>query len=262
VSDLHFGGEDASALAAVADFVAARAPDVVVATGDLALIGARAELEAAFAWLRALKAPVIATPGNHDVPYYSLAGRLLDPFRNYRESAQGVATQTWRNERYAIIAENTARGVQARLNWAQGAISRSQVARVRSFAKSEIDAGKLVVLATHHPLAWPNDAPITGRTWGGRAAEMALAHSGVDVFLSGHLHVASARSVTETGAVSVCGGTLSQRVRHEPCAFTAIEVSGGALRIDIMHVVGGFVEIAATRRFPAPRREAASLSAA
>jgi len=250
VSDLHFGGEDEAALSAVAAFVKEKRPDVVVATGDLALSGERAELEAAFEWLRLLPAPVVATPGNHDVPYYSLSGRLFDPFRRYRESAHGVETAGWRNERYAIITINTARGIQPRANWAQGSISPDQAAKVRRFAEGERDSGRLIVLATHHPLSWPNDAPIIGRTWGGREAERRLARSGVKLFLSGHLHVASARPVGIDGAVAVCGGTLSKRVRHEPCAFTVVDVVDGACQVGLYHVNNGVAECVALRSFP------------
>jgi 3',5'-cyclic AMP phosphodiesterase CpdA len=247
---LHFGGEDEAALAAVAGFVERTRPEVVVATGDLALSGERAELEVACAWLRALPAPVVVTPGNHDVPYYSLLGRLFDPFRRYRDAAHGVETHAWRNQNYAIITANTARGVQIRANWAQGAISEAQVEAVGAFAAKERDSGRLVVLATHHPLAWPNDAPIIGRTWGGREAERVLVQRGIDVFLSGHLHVASARAVGVGDAVAVCGGTLSKRVRHEPCAFTTVDTADGELEVGLYHVVDGVAERASLRRFP------------
>jgi len=246
VSDLHFGGEDRGALAAVERFVADSPPDLVVATGDLASVGQRRELEDAFAWLRGLPAPVLATSGNHDVPYYSLLGRVIDPFRRFRQSATGVTTQPWRGDGCVVVAVNTARGVQWRANWAQGAISRRQTDwAARQFESA--GGAKLRILATHHPLDWPNDAPIAGRTWGGREAQRRLAHAGVDVFLSGHLHVASARAV-EGGAVAVC--TLSRRLRHDPCGFTVVECAGEELSVSLMHVVNRTIETATVRTFP------------
>ncbi len=247
VSDLHFGGEDAGALQVVEKFVAAEGPDLVIATGDLASAGLRSELEAAFAWLRTLGTPVLAVPGNHDVPYYSLTGRLIDPFRSFRESAAGAPTE-WRNAACTVVGVNTARGVQLRVNWAQGAMSSRQTASAAA-AFEAAGPAKLRVLASHHPLDWPNDAPIAGRTWGGLKAQRRLARAGVDVFLSGHLHVASARVVEGGRAVAVCGGTLSRRLRHEPCAFTLIEHDERGVSVTIMHVVNQSAEVAATRAF-------------
>ncbi|MBI1252257.1 MAG: metallophosphoesterase [Alphaproteobacteria bacterium] len=258
VSDTHFGGEDRAALEAVARFVEETAPDLVIATGDLALSGLREELEQASAWLQSLPAPAMAVPGNHDVPYYSLPGRLLDPFKRFRESLSAVRTDTWRSHDCLIAPINTARGVQWRANWAQGAISDQQIAAAEKTLQSQADHRVLKIVATHHPLDWPNDAPIHGVTHGGPAAQSRLIAAGAQVFLSGHLHVASARAIGDTGAVAVCGGTLSLRQRHEPCAFTMIERVGDALRIAIHHVAGGKTQTAAERWFSLGGRSAKS----
>ena len=45
------------------------APDLVIASGDLTNRGRRGEHERAAAFLRRLGPPVLAVPGNHDIPY-------------------------------------------------------------------------------------------------------------------------------------------------------------------------------------------------
>ena len=121
VSDMHFGGEDASAVDAVARFAAHAQPDLVVASGDLSLVGRQSELDAACAWLAALGAPVVATPGNHDVPYHEIVGRLYKPFRRYERAASGRVRDSWNDASACIVTVNTARGWQLRKSIASAA---------------------------------------------------------------------------------------------------------------------------------------------
>lgn len=255
VTDLHFGCEDPAAITAVERFVKDTAPDAVIASGDLTAVGAQSELKAAFDWLRGLGAPVLATPGNHDVPYYSLVGRMFDPFRGYRRAASGVRDGVWACDDWTIAGINTARGMQPHLNWAQGAISGDQVKAAAGALRAKA-ARALGIVVSHHPLNWPSDAPIEGRTVGGARARAELAAAGARLFLSGHLHVASARQIGEGAAVAVCGGTLSKRLRHEPCGFNVISWSApDALEVEILQIAQGVVESAALRRFDLSARE-------
>lgn len=241
VSDLHIGCEDQAALDAAARFIARRKPSGVIATGDLTAVGARDELDKAFAWLASLEAPAMAMPGNHDTPYYSLMRRLGDPFGRFARSASGarrVRTNAWATPDFVVAPINTARGVQLRLNWALGAVSRRQVDAAAAVL-GEAGSDALRIVASHHPLIWPKQAPIGGRTRGGARAAAALVKAGADVFLSGHLHAASAWPIALGGrrAVSVSAGTLSTRLRDEPGGFTLIRHAGPAIvEVEIVHI--------------------------
>lgn len=248
VTDPHFGCEDAAALKAVAAYVNETKPDVVICTGDLSKDGLQHELDNACAWLSDLSAPVILTPGNHDVPYYDMAGRLLYPWTRFERAAHGLRTQAWHAPQWSIVPINTARAWQLRLNWAQGEISRGQTA----LAAAELQKGApgaLRIIATHHPLDWPSDAPIRGVTRGGARALHQLSDAGAELFLAGHLHFASARLVGAE-ALAVTSGTLSRRLRHEPCAFMVIRrPAPDALEAEVLFVVQGVCETASKRRF-------------
>lgn len=248
LTDPHFGCEDKAALKAVERFIAERRPDALIVTGDISTDGLRHELQSACDWMRALPVPVILTPGNHDVPYYNLFGRIVDPWARFRAASRGIRTETWRTKDWTIVPINTARGVQARLNWAQGAISTRQVRAAQAeLANSAPEALRIVM--THHPLDWPNDAPIKGATIGGVHALRALADAGATLFLSGHLHFASARFV-EGRALSITSGTLSRRVRHEPCAFTVVRrPAPHTIEAEVVHIVQGVAETASVRAF-------------
>ncbi len=259
LTDPHFGCEDKEALKAAAKYVQDEKPDAVIITGDISKDGLQSELDAACGWMRDLSATVMLTPGNHDVPYYNLFGRALFPWRRFNRAAHGVQLSAWHTPAWSIVPINTARALQLRANWAQGAISRRQVERA-SAELAKAAPGALRIIITHHPLDWPNDAPIHGATIGGLAAQQALINAGAELFLSGHLHFASARLIG-TAALSITSGTLSRRVRHEPCAFTIVRrLEQRVIEAELMYVVQGVVECASKRQFrlAAPLRATAA----
>lgn len=248
LTDLHFGCEDKIALKAAASYIADNRPDAVIVTGDISKDGRQVELDDACAWMRELAAPVMLTPGNHDVPYFNFFGRAFYPWARFNRAAKGVRLGPWHTSAWSIVPINTARGWQLRLNWAQGAISRGQTA-IAAAELNRAAPGALRVVVTHHPLDWPNDAPIKGVTIGGRRGQDALIEAGADLFLSGHLHFASARLVGSR-ALTVTSGTLSQRVRHEPCAFSVIRrPEDDIIETEVIHVVQGVPQTASKRQF-------------
>lgn len=248
ITDPHFGCEDKAALVATAKYIQDQKPDAVICTGDISIDGLQRELDAACTWLRGLHAPVMLTPGNHDVPYYNLFGRIFFPWSRYTSASAGLRVAPWHTPLWSIVPINTARGMQLRMNWAQGTISRRQVG-LASAELAKAAPGALRIVITHHPLDWPNDAPIHGATIGGVAAQNALINAGAELFLSGHLHFASARLIG-TSALSITSGTLSRRVRHEPCAFTVVRHNEPhVIEVEVMHVTQGVVQSASKRQF-------------
>ncbi|HRO03371.1 MAG TPA: metallophosphoesterase, partial [Terricaulis sp.] len=149
-TDLHFGCEHEGAIKAAARYVEENKPDAVIITGDISKDGLQSELEAACDWMRALPAPVILTPGNHDVPYYEPFGRVFFPWRRFNRAAQGIRTEAWHTPEWSIVPVNTARGFQLRANWAQGAISRGQTA-IAGAELQKAAPGALRIIITHHP---------------------------------------------------------------------------------------------------------------
>jgi 3',5'-cyclic AMP phosphodiesterase CpdA len=248
LTDLHFGCEDKHALTAAAKYITDLKPDAVIITGDISKDGLAVELDNACAWMRDLAAPVMLTPGNHDVPYYEMWGRLAYPWTRFQNASHGIQTKAWHTPAFSIVPVNTARPWQFRFNWAQGEISRGQTA-IAAAELQRAQPGALRILITHHPLAWPNDAPIKGVTRGGTRGLEKLVDAGAELFLSGHLHFASARLVG-TRALSVVSGTLSQRVRHEPCAFTVIRRPlEDTIETEVIYIVQGVCQTASTRQF-------------
>src|SRR6187200_3155387 len=70
LSDLHFSrNEKPESIEALAKLVAEVEPELVIASGDLTHRGRREQHERAAAFLRGLELPLLAIPGNHDIPY-------------------------------------------------------------------------------------------------------------------------------------------------------------------------------------------------
>jgi 3',5'-cyclic AMP phosphodiesterase CpdA len=248
LSDLHFGAEDGGALAQVAEFAARLKPDAVVVSGDLTQVGARREFEAARDWLRKIDGIAICTPGNHDTPVLDMRARVFSPFGRYHRYLSEFDAVDHLTEldggRIRIAAINTARGVQARRNWADGVVDMGDLdAALSLLAGGEPDAWRLLVC--HHPLAKPGHSRINVETLRGHEALKRAAASKVDAILTGHIHDAFAHAV-ETAArpmVQMGAGTLSTRLRSTPPSFCVIELDGDTLAQEVVHIEAGGLQI-------------------
>ena len=244
LSDIHFGGENAGAVAAATEMVNAGAFDLVVVTGDLTRFGEPDEFKAAAAWLAQIAAPKLVTPGNHDAPYLAWAERLFTPFRRYEHAIGPASAQVHLGGGFAVRGLNTARGAQPRLNWSKGQISRRQVAAaVDWFEDSHPQCVRIV--ACHHPLTEMIGGPMTARVWGGQAAARDFAEARVDLVLSGHIHAPFTwpYSFGDGKTYAVGAGTLSIRERGgTPPGFNVVDIERAAIRIAALGWTGSHFE--------------------
>lgn len=233
-SDLHFGAEDRAALDWFARAVERARPELVLVTGDITQAGRRREFDAAAEWLDQLGSPVLAAPGNHDLPVFNLFERFLRPYRRYRRFAGGFSALPARED-FAVVPLKTTARAQLRLNWAEGRVdSRSLEAAV-----TELDALKpetLALVACHHPLIDVPGMSVPGRTRGGRAALFRLAQAGASAILTGHVHEphdypldVGGRTIRMIGA-----GTLSERLRREQPSYNVVRVRNRSLEVEIV----------------------------
>ena len=79
LSDIHFGAHRPALVRPMIEDITRFAPDAVAISGDLTQHARRAEFEAAAAFIAALPAPVVAVPGNHDIPARALMERMFRP---------------------------------------------------------------------------------------------------------------------------------------------------------------------------------------
>ncbi|KRA56186.1 metallophosphoesterase [Caulobacter sp. Root655] len=235
VSDIHFGGEHKAAVEAAVERIHAERPDLVIAAGDLTKDGKTAEFDAAQAWLDRLPRPRLVTPGNHDIPFAGpreILWRLVAPWRRYQSRFGRRKSQDWDDPRVTVVALNTARAFQLRLNWSKGAVSRQQIREVCADLK-DAAPGALKIVVCHHPLIEMIGGPMTAKVRGGTAAAQAFAQAGADLVLTGHIHAPFVHPYPfSDGCTQAVGsGTLSVRERGVPAGFNLIEVDDVDIRI-------------------------------
>ena len=118
----------------------------------------------------------------------------------------------------------TARGWQARPNWSKGVIDLDQTRRAAE-ALRQAPIGALRILACHHPLIEMVGTPMTGDVKRGDEAALIFAEAGVDLIMTGHVHVPFAMPIplADHCSYAVGCGTLSHRERGSPPGFNQID---------------------------------------
>ncbi len=243
ISDIHFGCENRVAVEAARDYAANHPFDALAVTGDVTQMGRPPEFRAAAAWLASMPIARIGTPGNHDTPYFNLFDRLVRPFARYAEAIGPKDRCRLTGEGLHIEAINTARGAQVRANWSKGAVRASDARR--AVAAME-DGGRdtLRVVICHHPLMEVTGGPMTGRVRGGRRASQILAEGGVDLILTGHVHMPFAHHLPfgDERTFAVGAGTLSLRERGSTAGFNVIEADERMIQITALGWSGSAFE--------------------
>jgi 3',5'-cyclic AMP phosphodiesterase CpdA len=183
VSDLHVRSADTSgqrdALAALVELVD---PEVVIATGDLSHRGLSAQLGAAKELLDGLGRPLVALPGNHDLPY-SVPARFTRPSARFR-AVFGTTDPVYHSAGLTVC------GLDSTRPWRHqgGAVSTARLEHVGEvLAASSAEA--LRVVALHHHLAgapWraSRKFPLRDRD----RVLAALAAAGAELVIGGHIH--------------------------------------------------------------------------
>ncbi|WP_438041105.1 metallophosphoesterase family protein [Sorangium sp. So ce128] len=252
LSDLHFGRVDKAILRPLIDRIGGLEPHVVVISGDLTQRARDAEFAEARAFLDALPSPQIVVPGNHDVPLYNLFDRFFRPLDRYRSHITDDLSPFHLDAEIAILGINTARSLTIK----EGRINARQVEGIKA-RMCELGPEITKIVVTHHPFDLPENSPhaIVGRA---RQAMAALAGCGVDVILSGHLHMSHTGHSAErfevgghSSLIVQAGTATSTRGRGEQNAFNVIRVDGKNIHIEryFWQPEGGLFGVASTEHF-------------
>ena len=184
ISDTHFGTEDAPVCASLKNELLREAPDLVVLTGDITQRARPEQFRAARAFLDNLAPiPLLALPGNHDLPLFDLFTRILQPYRYYQRYICSTLAPVWQGPEVAVLAVNSTRVLRHEL----GALPNKMVREVRQHLRMLPQPFKVVAL--HHPLAVIEHDDRRNRVRGADEALNTWIEAGADLFLGGHIHL-------------------------------------------------------------------------
>ncbi len=262
ISDLHVGKHDEPEVrSGLAAFVERVAPEVVVCSGDLTHRGRAAQHEQAAAFLRGLGRPVLAVPGNHDIPY-AFPARFTRTFAEFERQWE-TSEPAYRSEELVVVGLNSVRPWRHQ----SGGLRESQLERARELL-ADAPEGALRVAVLHHHLI--------GAPWRTRKRPVArrdhvlagLVDAGAELILSGHTHQSAVSERHEfevwaegqPGTVVVTAPGLGQprpRRRGEARGLHVCGADGRELGVSTYVWKNGSWDLVAERGFARTMRRAA-----
>ncbi len=254
MSDLHVGARDDPVIDhGLVSLVERAAPDLIVASGDLTHRGRRAQHEHAAELLRSLGPPILAVPGNHDIPY-AFPARITAPWREFERQWQ--TTEPVHEDEGALVV-----GLNSVRPWhhQSGGITTEQLEHAEERLRTATP-GSLRMVALHHQLVGP--------PW--RSHKQALARrdtvlarltaAGAELIVGGHVHQGAIAErhefeVTDDAAIAVvttAPGLGQPRPRRlgEARGALSYRIDASSLSVDTYIWRADDWKLTATRTFP------------
>ena len=184
ISDTHFGTEQGAVVEALGVLAHQLRPDVVVLSGDITQRARPAQFRAARSFVDRLGAPVLAVPGNHDIPLFDLWARLRSPYGRYSAAFGADLEPVHRSAELLVVCINTTRPWRHK----DGEISAMQIDRVARLV-AQADPAQLRLVVVHQPIAVTRAEDEPNRLHGHAAALQPWAEAGADLVMGGHIHL-------------------------------------------------------------------------
>jgi 3',5'-cyclic AMP phosphodiesterase CpdA len=241
ISDLHFGPHFVPPVAdALLEKLWELDADILINSGDFTQRAKRLQYEQARAFNQKLpRIPRLDIPGNHDVPLYRVAERILSPYALYREYISHELDPVLRHEKAVIVALNSTDPLRAIVNGRVRPWQLDLCAHV--FASAP--AGALRMVVAHHHFAPAPDYERGQVMPRSKRALDRFTQLKVDLLLGGHMHrayIGNSLDVypgvdREHGIIIVQSGTSTSRRgrarEREKNSFNHIQVSDEIVRI-------------------------------
>jgi 3',5'-cyclic AMP phosphodiesterase CpdA len=177
-------------------------------------------------------------PGNHDIPLFDLFTRFLKPRERYMTYITDDMTPCYVDDTLAIAGVDTTK----RFTTKHGEVSRDKIEA--AIAELTHFRRRWKLLVAHHPFIVPPDSE--ERVVDGADEVLPLLEAaGVDLILTGHLHIPhSAGRNEEHTIVHVQAGTcISSRTRGQPNGYNQLRFEADEVTIVHREWAGsGFVD--------------------
>jgi 3',5'-cyclic AMP phosphodiesterase CpdA len=216
ISDPHFGTEVSEVVEGLVEFARQIRPALLVMSGDITQRAQRSQFARAGAFAERLQAPILAIPGNHDIPLFNPLARAFFPYRNYAQTFGDDLEPSFEAEDLLVIGVNTTR----RYRHKHGEVSEAQIERVArrlSGARPE----QLRVVVTHQPVLAIRARDANNLLRGSERAAPRWCDAGADLFLGGHIHLPYQSSLSRrfhqlrrNAWVAQAGTSVSRRIRE------------------------------------------------
>src|SRR3954471_11545022 len=183
LSDLHLGANERPEIEpALRSLIERVQPVAIVASGDLTHRGTATQHDRAAAFLRGFGLPVVAIPGNHDIPY-TFPARFTRPWVEF-ERVWETTEPVWRREGLLVVGLNSVRPWRHQ----SGRVHPAQLERATRLLREAAPDDLRVVTLHHHVVGPPWRAkrkrPVRRRN----DVLAALVDAGADLILAGHIH--------------------------------------------------------------------------
>jgi len=217
ISDTHFGTEQADVIEALLRMFGEEKPELVILSGDITQRARRSQFAAARAFAdRLAPTPLLAIPGNHDIPLLNMGMRLLAPYANYSRAFGPELEPEFSAPHLLVLGVNTTRPYKH----ADGEVSAAQVQRVAERLMRAAPQ-QLRIAVTHQPICALLPEDEVNVLQGHAGAVRRWAEAGADLVLGGHIHLPYVVALNERHPYlarrmwAVQAGTaVSSRLRH------------------------------------------------
>ena len=226
ISDPHFGTEQAHVMAALLDLSHQQRPDLLVLCGDITQRACADQFRRARAFVDQLHGPLLAIPGNHDIPLFNLGARVLQPYARFSAAFGQDLAPEHESPDMLVLGVNTTRWYRHK----NGEVSSEQIERVaRRLASAS--PRQLRVVVVHHPVAVTRTEEAHNLLRGRHNALHHWADAGADLVLGGHIHlpyVLALAGLRQPMWAVQAGTAVSSRVRDgAPNSVNVLRWRGG-----------------------------------
>ena len=212
VSDTHFGTEQPAVVDALVALAAQLKPTLTVLSGDITQRARPAQFQAARDFVSRLGVPVIAIPGNHDIPLFNLLARLRAPYARHQAVFGNDLEPAHSSHDLLVLCVNTTRAYRHK----HGEVSSAQIEQIEA-QLSRATAQQLRIVVAHQPMAVQRPEDAVHLVRGHAQALQRWASAGADIVLGGHIHlpyVQALNNLAQPMWVVQAGTAVSSRVRR------------------------------------------------
>ena len=170
-----------SVFGALRDLVGRLRPQLVIASGDLAHRGKRSEHDAAAELLLSLELPVLAIPGNHDIPY-TFPARFTRPWAEF-ERHWKTTQPLYQGDGVWVVGLNSVRPWRHQ----SGKVTDRQLTSAAAWLREAPEDVLRIAVLHHHVLGAPwrsRKKPVAERN----VVLAKLVESRAQLVLAGHIH--------------------------------------------------------------------------